>query len=77
MTSAAAETVRVREALCVRAGLLESATLKVSGVLATDAEGVPAMAPVEAFRVKPAGREPLVSDHVYGETPPVAVRVVL
>ena len=52
-------------------------TLKVSGVLATDAEGVPVMAPVEAFRVKPAGKEPLVSDQVYGETPPLTARVVL
>jgi hypothetical protein len=77
MTNAAAETVRVREALCVRAGLLESATLKVSGVLATNAEGVPLMAPIEAFRVRPAGREPLISDQVYGGTPPVAVRVAL
>ncbi len=64
MTSAAAETVRVREALCVRAGLLESETLKVRGVLATEAEGVPVMAPVEAFRIKPAGRDPVVNDHV-------------
>jgi hypothetical protein len=75
MTSAEAETVGVREALCVRAGMLESATLNVSGVLATDADGVPVMAPVEPLRVRPAGREPLVSDQVYGETPPVAVRV--
>ena len=64
MTSAAAETVRVREVLCVRAGLLESATLNVSGVLATDAEGVPVMAPVEAFRVTPAGRDPVINDQV-------------
>ena len=69
--------VRVRAALCVRAGLLESVTIKVSGVLATAAEGVPVIAPVEAFRVKPAGRVPLVSDQVYGRTPPVAVRLVL
>ena len=62
--------VRVRAALCVRAGLLESVTMKVRGVLATAAEGVPVMAPVEAFRVKPAGRVPLVSDQVYGRTPP-------
>jgi hypothetical protein len=61
-TVGVAEIVSVRFAVCVRAGLLESATLKVSGVLATDAEGVPVIAPVEAFRVKPAGREPLVSD---------------
>ena len=49
------EIVRAR----VRVGAgLESATLKVRGVLATEAEGV-AIVPGEAFRVKPAGREPL------------------
>jgi hypothetical protein len=63
-TVGVAEIVSVRFAVCVRAGLLESATLKLRGVAATAAEGVPVMAPVEAFRVKPAGREPLVSDHV-------------
>jgi hypothetical protein len=72
-----AEMVRVRVAVCVRAGLLESVTLKVSGALATDAEGVPVTAPVEGFRVRPAGSVPLVSDQLYGKTPPVAVRVVL
>jgi hypothetical protein len=56
--------VRVKVAVCVRAGLLESVTLKERGVLATDAEGVPVMAPVEAFRVKPVGSEPLVSDQL-------------
>ena len=61
----------------MRAGLPESVTLKVSGVLATAAEGVPVIAPVEAFMVKPAGSVPLVSDQVYGGAPPVAVRVVL
>ena len=35
MVSEAGETVSVRFAVCVRAGLLESAALKVSGVLAT------------------------------------------
>ena len=63
-TVGVAEIVSVRFAVCVRAGLLESETLKIRGVLATEAEGLPVMAPVEAFRVKPAGREPLVSDHV-------------
>ena len=76
-TVGVAEIVSVRFAVCARAGLLESETLKVRGVLTTETEGVPVMAPVEAFRVKPAGREPLVSDQVYGETPPVAVRVAL
>jgi hypothetical protein len=64
MVSGADEMVRVKVAVCVRAGLLESVTLKVRGVLATDAEGVPLMAPVEAFRVKPVGSEPLVSDQL-------------
>ena len=64
MTSEAGEIVSVRLAVCVRAGLLESVTLKVRGVLVTAAEGVPVMAPVEAFRAKPAGRVPLVSDQV-------------
>jgi hypothetical protein len=36
---------------------------KVRGVLATEAEGV-AIVPGEAFRIKPAGGEPLVSDQV-------------
>jgi len=35
----------------------------VRGVLATEAEGV-AIVPGEAFRIKPAGGEPLVSDQV-------------
>ena len=63
-TVGVAEIVSVRFAVCVRAGLLESVTLKLRGVAATEAEGAPVMTPVEAFRVKPAGREPLVSDHV-------------
>jgi hypothetical protein len=63
-TVGVAEIVSVRFAVCVRAGLLESETLKVRGVLATEAEGMPVMAPLEAFRVKPAGREPVVDDQV-------------
>ena len=39
----------------------------------TAADGVPVMAPVELFRVSPAGRVPLVSDQEYGVFPPVAV----
>ena len=40
------------------------------------AVGVPDITPVELLRVKPFGRVP-VFDHVYGSTPPVAVRVWL
>jgi len=59
MTRATDATVRVRLAVWVRAGLLESATWKVSRVLVTDRVGVPVRAPEEAFRDKPVGRVPL------------------
>jgi hypothetical protein len=78
MTSVAASIVSVR--LAVRdssPGLLESVTLKVSGVPVTAAVGVPPSAPVDAFRDSPAGSVPLVMDQVYGVVPPIAARVVL
>ncbi len=56
-------TVSVRLTLPVSAGLLESVTLKVSGVLVTAAVGVPVIAPVDP-KDKPAGSVPLVSDQV-------------
>ncbi len=34
--------------------------------------GVPVIAPVELFSVRPAGNDPAVIDHVYGVVPPVA-----
>jgi hypothetical protein len=37
-----------------------------------DAVGVPVMAPVEVFRVKPAGNVP-TTENVYGLTPPLTV----
>jgi hypothetical protein len=43
----------------------------------TDWVGVPVIAPVEAFSDKPAGKVPLVRDHVYGAVPPLAARVAL
>jgi hypothetical protein len=36
------------------------------------AVGVPPIAPVDASKDKPAGSEPALTDHVYGETPPEA-----
>jgi hypothetical protein len=54
--------LRLTDWLC--AGLPESVALKVSGVLLTAADGVPVMAPVEAFRLRPVGKVPLVIDHV-------------
>jgi len=37
------------------------------------AVGVPLIKPLLELSARPAGREPAVSDHVYGGTPPVAV----
>jgi len=39
------------------------------------AEGVPATAPVKALSDRPDGSDPLVSVHLYGEVPPLAVNV--
>ena len=64
ITTVAGAIVSVKLTDWVSVGLPESVTLKVSGVLLTAAEGVPVMAPVEAFRLSPAGKLPLVMDHV-------------
>src|SRR5580658_751355 len=37
--------------------------------------GVPEITPVAEFKVRPCGSAPEAIDQVYGETPPVAVRV--
>jgi hypothetical protein len=39
--------------------------------------GVPEITPVEAFKLNPAGNEPVVMLHVYGEVPPEAANVAL
>jgi hypothetical protein len=39
------------------------------------ADGVPPIAPLEGFRVSPAGRDPEVKDQVYGVIPPEAASV--
>jgi hypothetical protein len=48
--------------LCV--GLLESVTLKVSAVALAAAVGMPVIAPVDVFNLRPAGSVPLLRDHV-------------
>lgn len=55
-----------------RVGLLESITPTVKLATPTGPLGVPVIAPVEAFRVSPAGSEPEATDHPYGGDPPVA-----
>jgi hypothetical protein len=59
------------------AGVLESATWNVRAVFVTACVGVPVIAPVAAFNMRPAGNVPLVSDHVYGGVPPVAAKTAL
>ena|SRR5580700_2369748 len=58
----AGDIVNERFAVCERAGLLESETLKIKEVFATDAEGVPPTVPVEAFKDNPFGNVPLLND---------------
>ena len=64
MVSVLEAMVIVTDATAFCAGLLESVTVKVSGVPVTTAVGVPVMAPVAVFSDNPAGNVPLVSDHV-------------
>ena len=42
-----------------------------------DCVGVPAIWPVAAVSVRPAGRDPLVTDQEYGVVPPVAAKEAL
>src|SRR5215468_2171285 len=65
--------VRGRVALLLCAGLPESLTVKVSAVPAAVAVGVPAIAPVAADSVRPAGRVPLLTAQESGAVPPLAV----
>ena len=73
ITKAGGEMVRVKLTLCVSAGMLESVTLKVSGVLVTPTVGVPEIAPEDEFSDNPTGSVPVLRDHVYGALPPCAV----
>ena len=75
--TAVEEIVNVNLADLVAGGVPESATWNVSGVVVTVCVGVPVIAPVEAFNVRPAGSVPLVSDHIYGGVPPVAAKTAL
>ena len=75
--TAVEEIVNVSLTDLLAGGVPESATWNVRGVLVTVCVGVPVIAPVEAFNVRPAGSVPLVSDHIYGGVPPVAAKTAL
>jgi hypothetical protein len=70
----AVEMVIVKLALAVCAGLDESVTSMVSESDPT-ALGEPLICPPEAFRLRPDGKVPEYTDHVYGAVPPVAASV--
>jgi hypothetical protein len=61
IASVGAAIVSESETVLFWTGLLESLTLKVSGVALTAAVGVPLMPPWAAFSDSPAGNVPLVS----------------
>ena len=65
-----AVTVMLRFAVALCAGELESVTLTVNEEVPA-VVGVPLICP-EPLSVKPAGREPEVSDQLYGVLPPLA-----
>ena len=70
-------TVKVKVAEAVTGvGVAESVTWTVIGELDAPV-GVPVIAPVVGFRLRPAGRLPEVIDHVCAPTPPVATSVAL
>ncbi len=57
-------------------GVVESVTLAVK-LVAPNTVGVPVIAPVDRFKVSPAGSDPELIDHAYGVVPPVAVRLAV
>ena len=75
IASVAGAIVRVRLALAVCEGELESMTLNTRAMLLAAAVGVPLITPVAEFNVNPFGSVPEVIDHVRGAVPPVAVSV--
>jgi hypothetical protein len=70
----AATTEMVRLAVAVSGVVSESATPMVK-LEVPAAVGVPEITPVLALSVKPAGRLPVLTLHVYGATPPLAASV--
>jgi hypothetical protein len=67
--------VRVKVALAVYDGLLESVTRKVRLRFDTVANDVPLITPVDASNVNPPGRTPEMSGQIYGVCPPATVNV--
>jgi len=71
------EIVNISLTDLLTAGVLESVTWNVRAVLVTVCVGVPVIAPVAAFNIRPVGNVPLVKVHMYGGVPPVAAKTAL
>ena len=71
------EIVNVTLADLLAGCALESVTWNVKAVLVTVCVGVPVIAPVAEFNVRPVGSVPLVRVHIYGGVPPVAAKTAL
>ena len=74
MVSGTATTIsKVATAVCF-VGMLESVTCTVK-LYVPAVVGVPEMRPELPARFNPGGRVPLLTDHVYGDVPPVRANV--
>jgi hypothetical protein len=69
------ETTMLQFAVVVPAALPVESTTWAVKLNVPEVLGVPVIAPVEVFKVKPAGNEPVVIENVYGATPPEATRL--
>jgi len=75
--SCGAVMTMLRLCVAVFVGDSESVTVTVKPIVPTAGPiGLPVMAPVLAFRLSPAGRLPVVTAQVSGETPPAACSAV-
>ena len=70
--------VKVNCFCAVKGVALESVAVKVNvklGGVVVEEVGVPVISPVAAFKLKPAGREPVETLQVNGAVPPEAERI--
>jgi|SRR6516225_6097795 len=71
-----AATAMLNCSLAICAGDEESSTSTEKEELSA-CDGIPLICPLELDSVRPAGKEPEASDHVYGAVPPVAVSLAV
>jgi hypothetical protein len=79
MVTGVAAAAKVILNVCVAVwavGVVESVTFTVKPKV-PEAVGVPEIKPVEAFKLRPGGKEEEVIDQAYGVVPPLAARLAL